>query len=96
MFVILTPDELKLIEEHTFSEEHLETAKDWLLISCYSGQRISDFMRFDVNMITEKTVKGRRRYFIEFIQEKTKKQVLLPLHEKIVGILKKRDWSFPR
>jgi|SRR5690554_1500241 len=96
MFVILTPDELKLIEEHTFSEEHLETAKDWLLISCYSGQRISDFMRFDVSMITEKTVKGIRRYFIEFIQEKTKKQVLLPLHEKIVEILKKRDWSFPR
>lgn len=96
MFVILTPDELKLIEEHTFSEEHLETTKDWLLISCYSGQRISDFMRFDVCMITERVVNGKKRYFIEFTQEKTKKQILLPLHEKIVGILKKRDWSFPR
>lgn len=96
MFVILTLDELALLEKETFSDEHLETAKDWLLISCYSGQRISDFMRFDVSMITEKTVKGRGRHFIEFIQEKTKKQVLLPLSEKIVTILKRRNWSFPR
>lgn len=96
MFVILTPEELERIESSSFSDEHLETAKDWLLISCYSGQRISDFMRFDVSMLTEKNVKGKNRFFIEFVQEKTKKQVLLPIHHKIVEILKKRDWNFPR
>lgn len=96
MFVILTPQELELIEEREFSDEHLETAKDWLLISCYSGQRISDFMRFNTNMITKKPTKEGERYFIEFIQEKTKKQILLPLHKKIIKILEKRDWNFPR
>lgn len=96
MFVILTQQELELIEKSKFSDEHLETAKDWLLISCYSGQRISDFMRFNTSMITRKLIKGEKRDFIEFTQEKTKKQILLPLHEKIIKILKKRDWSFPR
>ncbi len=96
MFVILSPDELELIEKETFSDEHLETAKDWLLISCYCGQRVSDFMRFDVSMITEKLVKGKKKHFIEFVQEKTKKQMFLPLSGKIVEILKKRNWEFPR
>jgi len=96
MFVILTPEELELIENETFSDEHLEAARDWLLISCHSGQRVSDFMRFDTNMITERVVKGELKHFIEFVQVKTKKQMVLPLHNKIVEILKKRNWSFPR
>src|SRR5690606_10594771 len=96
MFVILTPDELKRIDDFTFSDEHLETAKDWLLISCYCGQRISDFMRFDVSMIVEREVQGINRFFIDFIQQKTQKKVFLPLQQKIIDILYKRNWSFPR
>ncbi len=96
MFQILTPEELSTIERETFSDVHLETAKDWLLISCYTGQRVSDFMRFNVSMIEEKNVKNKKRFFIEFTQEKTKKQILLPLHEKVIEILKKREWNFPR
>ncbi|WP_312764477.1 phage integrase SAM-like domain-containing protein [Epilithonimonas sp.] len=96
MFVFLTTEELDLIEKSNFSDEHLETAKDWLLISCFSGQRISDFMRFDTSMITEKVIRGRNRYFIEFTQEKTNKQISLVLDERIIKILKKRNWSFPR
>ena len=96
VFVILSPTELEDIELTNFSEEHLVVAKDWLLISCYSGQRISDFMRFTPDMIREKIVKENKRFFIEFTQEKTKKQILLPLSEKIVSILNRRNWNFPR
>lgn len=96
MFVFLNPQELEKIENITFENEHLETAKDWLLISCYCGQRISDFMRFVTSMICERQVKGENRYFIEFVQEKTDKQLLLPLDEKIIKILNKRYWNFPR
>lgn len=53
-------------------------------------------MNFNVNQITQKDVKGKKRFFIEFTQEKTGKQLLLPLHSKIIDILKKRDWAFPR
>jgi integrase len=96
MFIFLNPQELEKIENVKFEEEHLETAKDWLLISCHSGQRISDFMRFDTSMICERKVKGNNRYFIEFIQEKTGKQLLLPLDAKIIEILNRRSWNFPR
>jgi integrase len=95
-FEILTKEEIDLLEQNSFSDEHLETAKDWLIISCYCGQRVSDFMNFNVNQIIEKKVKDKKRFFIEFIQQKTGKQLLLPLHSKIIEILKKRDWSFPR
>ena len=95
-FEILTQEELDLIEQSNFSDEHLQTAKDWLVISCYCGQRVSDFMNFNTNQIIEKDVKGEKRFFIEFVQEKTKKQLLLPLHEKIINILKRREWNFPR
>lgn len=96
MFIFLTPDELERIENTKFQEEHLETAKDWLLISCYSGQRVSDFMRFDVSMICKRKVNVEERFFIDFIQKKTAKQILLPLNEKIINILTKRNWKFPR
>jgi len=43
--IYLTTDELEQIEA-TPMKETLENAKDWLIISCYTGQRISDFMRF--------------------------------------------------
>lgn len=96
IFVILNEKELELIEKTTFPDEHLETAKDWLLISCYCGQRISDFMRFETSMIIKRKVNDKNKYFIEFVQEKTKKQLFLPLSDKIIKILNKRKWNFPR
>ena len=75
--------------------EHLENTKDWLVISCYVGQRISDFMRFDTSMIRKEQVQDKDKWFIEFTQVKTEKKLILPLHEKIINVLKKRNWSFP-
>ncbi|MFP3599626.1 phage integrase SAM-like domain-containing protein, partial [Chryseobacterium sp. SIMBA_029] len=33
--------------------EALQNSKEWLLISCYTGQRISDFMNFKIDMLFE-------------------------------------------
>jgi len=96
LFQILTPTEQELISNARFSEEHLETAKDWLLISCMTAQRVSDFMRFRTDMISEKKLNGKNRMFIEFTQTKTNKQVVIPLDSRIIDILKKRNWNFPR
>ncbi|MDF0718929.1 phage integrase SAM-like domain-containing protein [Kaistella sp. PBT33-4] len=96
LFQVLSPDELNRISEASFSDDHLETAKDWLLISCFTAQRISDFMRFSTDMIVEKDKDGSKRLFIEFVQTKTNKQVLIPLDSRVVDILKRRNWSFPR
>jgi len=96
MFVILTPEEQQRIQNFNFTDDHLDNARDWLIISCNSGQRVSDFMRFKTEMIKKEFIKENEKYFIEFIQEKTAKQIKLPLNNTIVQILHKRDWSFPR
>ena len=75
----------------------LENARDWLLISCYCAQRVSDFLRFDKSMIRyEKNKAGQLKPLIEFTQVKTDKIMTIPLHSKIIEIMKKYDGNFPR
>ena len=97
IFQILTLDELEKIEKKVIKDEDLQNIRDWLLISCYSGQRISDFMRFSTDMIIKTKLKdGKEAYFLDFMQEKVKKQMHLPLHPKIIEILNKRNFQFPK
>ncbi len=84
--------ELEQIEKAFGLPEYLDNARDWLIISCYSGQRISDFMRFTKEMIRMEAGKT----LIEFTQKKTGKQMTVPLHKKVLEILEKRNGNFPR
>lgn len=91
--IYLTFDELTAIEniEQSKLSDELETARDWLIISCFTGQRISDFMRFTAEMVrTENDTK-----LIEFTQKKTGKEIAIPLHPKVINILNKRNGQFP-
>jgi integrase len=90
--IYLTFQEIDKICETDYKESHLNDARDWLLISCYTGQRVSDFMRFDKKMIR----KQGGRSLIEFTQTKTGKIMTIPLHDKILEILEKREGNFPR
>lgn len=90
--IFLSFAELGEIQKLKNLKEHLDNARDWLIISCYTGQRISDFMRFDKAMI--KTIKGKR--FIGITQQKTGAQVDIPIMPVVEKILKKRDGNFPR
>lgn len=91
--VFLTFDELKTIEniEKNKLTESLENAKDWLIISCYTGQRVSDFLRFTNDMIR---IEDSQSY-IEFTQKKTDKIMTVPVHPKVIEILNKRNGMFP-
>lgn len=91
--IYLTFDELNALEkiEKKKLSDSLENAKDWLIISCYCGQRVSDFMRFTTDMIREEN--GKR--LIEFTQVKTDKIMTVPLHPKVIEILDKRGGAFP-
>ncbi len=63
----------------------------------YTGQRVSDFMRFDKSMIRkQKNKKGKEVVFIEFEQVKTQKLMSIPLSSKVLAILAKRYGNFPR
>lgn len=72
-------------------DERLDNIRDWLLISCYTGQRVSDFLRFTKDMIIE--IDNKK--YIHFTQTKTNKQITLPLHPVVVEILNKRNGEFP-
>jgi integrase len=97
--IYLTFEELTKIEniDKRRLNDNYDNAKDWLIISCYTGQRISDFMRFDKSMIRyEKNKQGILKPFIEFTQVKTNKVMTVALHPKVIEILEKRNDDFPK
>jgi integrase len=94
--IYLSFEDLEEIEKTTYSES-LDNAKDWLVISCYTGQRVSDFMRFTKEMIRYEKNKsdGILKPLLEFTQKKTAKIMTVPLHKKVMEILDKRNGDFP-
>jgi hypothetical protein len=90
--VFLTLDEIEKIFKLELEFDYLDNARDWLVISCDTAQRVSDFMRFTRAMISERN--GRK--YIEFRQVKTGKLLSIALSPRIVQILEKRDGEFPR
>jgi len=90
--IYLDFDEINKIKEVKKLPEYLDNARDWLIISCYTGQRISDFMRFTSEMIRIEKDKS----LLEFTQKKTQKLMTIPLHEKVLEVLSKRNGEFPR
>ena len=91
--IYLTFEDLAKIENISKDKltDSLDNAKDWLIISCYTGQRVSDFMNFTDEQI--RIEKGK--HLIEFTQKKTGKNMTVPLHPKVLEILKKRGGRFP-
>lgn len=90
--VYLNFTELETIKNHHFEKEYLNNARDWLIISCYTGQRVSDFMRFSNSMIREEN--GKK--LLEFKQQKTQKLMTIPILNEVDEILSKRNGEFPR
>ena len=75
-----------------FVPEKLQAAKDWLLISCYTGQLFSDFMNFKTNKIQK--IDGKD--CLSFKQQKTQKQITLPLHPTVIDTIEKNGNAFPK
>ncbi|MDV3925529.1 integrase [Elizabethkingia anophelis] len=88
--VSLSEKEILKIKNTTLPRD-LKAAKDWLIISCYTGQRFSDFMKFSI----EKIVKINGKTCIKFTQQKTKKKIILPLHPSVKNIIQRNQNSFP-
>lgn len=90
--VYLNFEEIEAISNVELKHDYLDNARDWLLISCYTGQRISDFMRFNSDMI----VSENNRHFLEFKQQKTKMLMRIPFVKEARTIVAKRNGEFPR
>ncbi|VDH15516.1 Site-specific recombinase XerD [Algoriella xinjiangensis] len=89
--ITLTEKEIVKIK-YTEVPEHLQAAKDWLLISCYTGKIFSDFIHFNTEQLKE--INGKT--CLSFIQQKTKKETLLPLHPSVLNTLKRNENRFPQ
>jgi integrase len=89
--IYLTEAEIVKIKELKLSDK-LDDVRDWLLIACYSAQRISDFMRFNIDMVT----KDEGTYILEFSQEKTEVNMAIPLSPIFIEVLNKRNFQFPK
>ena len=92
--VYLNLEELKTINSLKESElgERLTNVRDWLIISCFTGQRISDFMKFSTKDI--RNTDGIK--VIDIVQQKGNKSVSIPLFDPVLKIMKKYKGGFPR
>jgi integrase len=89
--VILNLNEIEKIKNTKFISDNHEIAKDWLLIGCFTGQRVSDLLRMNISFIEH----IQDFDFIVLTQQKTKKTVQIPIHFEVQEILDKRNGEFP-
>lgn len=89
--IYLNFDELETIQNKTFENEKLESAKDWLIIGCNIGQRVGDLLQLTKENIS---FNGNLEV-INLVQQKTKKRVSIPVNETVKQILAKRGGQFP-
>jgi hypothetical protein len=92
--IFLNLEELKVINalDKRILGDRLSNVRDWLIISCLTGQRISDFMNFSVNNIREQD--GEK--IMDILQKKGQKNVSIPLQEQVLEVMRKNDGNFPR
>lgn len=89
----LNRDELQSIEALDLSENPLlERARDWLIIGCWTGLRVSDLGRLSMEMVNENEHGDK---MIHITTQKTRKKVVVPIIKKVQDILDRHD-GFPR
>jgi hypothetical protein len=81
--------ELIKISEAELEHDYLDNARDWLLIGCYTGQRVSDLLNFNHSMIDKND-------FLSFRQKKTGTDMTIYILPEVKQILDKRNGQFPR
>jgi hypothetical protein len=90
--IYLNDSELDSIRKMKNLSTGMQITKDWLLLSCNVGQRVSDFMKFDYSKTWWEDGLG----YMDFIQKKTDKRMTIPLFQEVVNILKRNNNNFPK
>jgi integrase len=79
--VYLSPAELKKIYTHHLINETLDIARDWFIIDCFTGLRISDIRLLSKDNVLKDSIR--------IVNEKTDTRVEIPINNYIRSILKK-------
>jgi integrase len=91
LFTTINRQELKLIEAFT-GVNHLENARDWLIIGCWTGCRVGDLMKLTMDNIN---IHKSGNKVIQYTQSKTDKLVNVPMHHNVQHVID-RLGGFPR
>lgn len=81
--IYLSFNELKAIEETDLKFNYLINARKWLIIGCYTGQRVSDLMELSPDKIS--LLNDRKVFRIK--QKKTGTKVTIPILPKVEQII---------
>lgn len=84
----LDPDEIETIYNHHFEDKSLDNARDNLIIACWTGLRVSDFLS---NLNIDNFIDD----FIEIRTKKTQTKVVIPIHPMVKKILIKHRGRLP-
>lgn len=85
--IYLDEVELKRVYNHHFIDQTLDLVRDWFIIDCYTGLRISDIRLLGNQHILKDNIR--------LINEKTDTRVVIPIHPYVKAILKKHK-GLPR
>jgi integrase len=84
----LTEAELEQIYKHDFSDNpRLDRVRDMFLIGCWTGLRFSDYSDIKPEHINNGMIK--------MVTQKTKQQVIIPLHPTVKAIFEKYNYQLP-
>ncbi|MFP7656138.1 site-specific integrase [Chryseobacterium proteolyticum] len=88
--------EIDKVKKVVTLDKDWNTARDWLVIGCFLGQRVGDLFRItNKDIFTKIDYNGITYRFVEVMQEKGAKRVVVPLHSEVESILLKYGGQFP-
>lgn len=79
--IYLDEEKIDRIYKQTVPIEHYDLARDWFVLDCFLGLRISDLRRVEV-----KDFEGKH---FQFVNQKTGAHVAIPIHRYVKAIIKK-------
>lgn len=85
--VYLSEAELKRIYEHNYINQTQDLVRDWFIIDCYTGLRITD-----IQLLADQNLQGKT---VRIVNEKTDTRVVVPLNSMVLAIFKKHK-GIPR
>jgi integrase len=79
--IFLSIAELKALAKKNLLNKSMDLARDWFIIDCFTGLRISDLVLLDKQNL--------QKGFITISNEKTNVQVTIPVHPLVQDVIKK-------
>jgi|JFJP01.1.fsa_nt_gi integrase len=91
--IYLTEEELDTIYKHDFSKSpKLDRVRDYFIIGCRTALRYSDFTRIK----KEHLYTSNGKELLKIRTQKTRQDVVVPVHWQVKAILEKYDFKLPR